>query len=82
MDIQTKKINFIEEFLRIQNEGVINLLEAVLKKEKSKLYKESLKPMTLDELNLRITEAEQDIKEGRVYTTDELRHNFKIKKSE
>ncbi|MEI6596165.1 MAG: hypothetical protein WCO28_11430 [Bacteroidota bacterium] len=78
MDIQTKKINFIEEFLRIQNEGVINLLEAVLKKEKSKLYKESLKPMTLDELNLRITEAEQDIKEGRVYTTDELRSCLKI----
>ena len=73
MDIQTKKIHFIEEFLRIQNEGVINLLEAVLKNEKNKLYKDSLKPMTIDELNARIAEAEKDIREGKVYSTDELR---------
>jgi uncharacterized small protein (DUF1192 family) len=52
---------------------VINLLEAVLKKEKNKLYKDSLHPMTVDELNLRIAEAENDISEGRVYTTDEIR---------
>ena len=79
MDIQTKKIHFIEEFLRIQNEGIINLLDAVLKNEKNKLYKDSLKPMTIDELNARIAEAEKDIIEGRVYTTDEIRINFKNK---
>ena len=73
MDIQTKKIHFIEEFLRIQNEGVINLLDAVLRNEKNKLYKDSLKPMTIDELNARIAEAEKDIREGKVYSTDELR---------
>ena len=82
MDIQSKKIHFIEEFLRIQNEGVINLLDAVLRNEKNKLYKDSLKPMTLDELNSRIFEAEKDIREGRVYTTDELRNNFKNRKSD
>jgi len=81
MDIQTKKIHFIEEFLRIQNEGLINLLDAVLKNEKNKLYKDSLKPMTMDELNDRIAEAEKDIREGRVYTTDELRNNFKSRDS-
>ncbi|MEI6508426.1 MAG: hypothetical protein WCO54_08065 [Bacteroidota bacterium] len=82
MDIQTKKIHFIEEFLRIQNEGVINLLDAVLRNEKNKLYKDSLKPMTIDELNARIAEAEKDIREGKVYSTDDIRDIFKNRKSE
>ena len=88
MDIQSKKIHFIEEFLRIQNEGVINLLDAVLRNEKNKLYKDSLKPMTLDELNSiwglfgYYPASEKDIREGRVYTTDELRNNFKNRKSD
>ncbi len=82
MDIQTKKIHFIEEFLRIQNEGVINLLDAVLKNEKNKLYKDSLKPMTMDELNARIAEAEKDISEGNVYSTGEVRNIFKNRNSD
>ncbi|MCK5371448.1 MAG: hypothetical protein KAQ62_22960 [Cyclobacteriaceae bacterium] len=36
MDIQTRKLNFIQEILAISNEKVISKLESLLKKEKKK----------------------------------------------
>ena len=36
MDIQTRKLNFIQEILAIINEKVISKLESLLKKEKKK----------------------------------------------
>ena len=36
MDIQTRKLNFIQEILAITNEKVIAKLESILKKERKK----------------------------------------------
>ncbi len=79
MDLQTSKVRFMEVFLRIQDEGIIEKLMNVLKKENQKTYKKKLKPMTLDELQKRLDRSEEDIKEGRVYTTEEVRNHFKNK---
>ncbi len=42
MDLQPSKVRFMEVFLRIQDEGIIEKLMNVLKKENQKTYKKNL----------------------------------------
>ena len=69
MDLQSRKISFIQEYLRLTNVEIIEKLEKLLKQESKKTLKSTLKPMTHIELDKKIEEAEDDIKNGRVYTT-------------
>lgn len=73
MDIQARKLSFIQEFLRLQNESVIEKLEKVLQKEKKQLFEENLKPMSLDEFNADIDRAVSDAAQGNVISSDELK---------
>lgn len=76
MDLQSRKIEFIQEFLKIKNEEAISRLEKLLKKEKSssELPKS---PMTIEELNSRIDQSEEDFKKGHFKGSDELLAKFK-----
>lgn len=60
MDIQTRKISFIQEFLRLQNEDVIKKLEIMLKKWKIESIEKKITPMSLEQLNLEINQALED----------------------
>jgi len=73
MDIQTRKLNFIQEFLRLKNEKLIAKLEKTLKSEKVKSYEEHISPMSEDEFNRIIDEAEKDSKEGKLTSAVDLR---------
>jgi hypothetical protein len=73
MDLQTRKLNFIQEFLRLKNEKLIAKLENILKSEKVKSYEEHISPMSEDELNRIIDEAEKDSREGKLTSAVELR---------
>jgi len=53
MDIQTRKIVFTQEFLKLQNEELLFRLESLLRTDESK--NNDFKPMTIDELNSRST---------------------------
>ena len=64
MDLQTRKISFVEEFLNLQNEEIISLFEKMLRKEKKKISAKKLEPMTLDEFNKRIDISLDDSKKG------------------
>lgn len=66
MDLQTRKISFVQEFLSIQSEEVISRLEKYLKKEKTAMEEKAFKPMTIEELNRRIDQSEQDSINGRL----------------
>lgn len=66
MDLQTRKISFVQEFLSIQSEEVISRLEKYLKKEKISMEEKAFKPMTISELNRRIDQSEQDSINGRL----------------
>ena len=81
MDLQSRKLSFIEEFICLTNEEIIEKLEKLLRQERKKAYEAKLKPMTQEELEQRIEQAEEDIKNGRVYTTSEMREYFKDKYS-
>lgn len=66
MDLQTRKISFVQEFLSIQNEEVISRLENFLKKEKKINIDKEFSPMAIAELNRRIDQSEQDSINGRL----------------
>lgn len=57
MDLQTRKITFVKEFLKIQSEDVVIRLEKLLKKEKAKISDNDFSPLTLDEFNKRIDKS-------------------------
>lgn len=71
MDIQTRKIEFIQEFLKLQNEELISRLEKLLHSDKS-VKNMGLKPMTIAELNQRINKSMEDSENERLTTSDDL----------
>jgi hypothetical protein len=77
MDLQARKISFVQEFLRLKNEEIISGLETMLKKRKSEIYENELKPMTLDNFNKEIDQALEDSENDRVIKATDLKSKFK-----
>ena len=73
MDLQTRKLELIQEFLKIQSEDVISRLEKILRKENKTLENEGFKPMTIEEFNSRIDQSMDDSKNGRLIEASELK---------
>ncbi len=71
MDLQTRKITFVRDFLTIQNEEVVSRLENYLKKERKKTSN-NFEPFTKEEFNLRIFNSEQDSKNGKLTSTQDF----------
>ena len=71
MDIQSRKIDFIQEFLKIQNEDLISRLEKLLRSNKTK-EETTFEPMTLDELNARIDKSINDSKNNKLTSSNDL----------
>ena len=71
MDLQTRKIEFIQEFLKLQSEEAISRLEKLLKKEKKETEK-STQTITVEQLNRRIDKSMEDSKKGKLTESDNL----------
>ena len=72
MDIQTRKIEFVQAFLKLQSEEMISQFEKLLKKANKTNSDKEFIPFTIEELNERISKSEDDFKNGRYKTTSEL----------
>ena len=66
MDLQSRKISFVQEFLSIESEETISRLENFLKKEKKVNSNKEFSPMTMEEFQNRINQSEQDSINGRL----------------
>lgn len=77
MDLQTRKISFVKEFLAIENEGIISRLEKYLKKEKKTNIDNEFSPMTIKEFESRIDQSMEDSKNGRVIEANQLLEEIK-----
>ncbi len=73
MDLQTRKIKFVQEFLKIQREDVISRLEKILWKEGKSSEQEEFKPMTIEEFNERIDKSMEDSENGRLIEASKLK---------
>ncbi len=73
MDLQTRKIEFVQEFLRLQNEEIVSGLENLLRKRKTELIEQNLKPMSIEQYNAEIDQAMDDSKKGRMIKATDLK---------
>ncbi|MFN3555736.1 MAG: hypothetical protein ACK4VN_07215 [Bacteroidales bacterium] len=72
MDIIARKLNLVQEFLRISDEDLVDKLERVLRAERKKRLDKEIKPMSMDEFDLMIEQSEDDIRKDRVIEAREL----------
>jgi hypothetical protein len=77
MDIQTRKINFVQEFLRLRNIKLIEKLEKILLEDKAKDYEANLKSLSIDNFNQMIDKSIEDEKQGNVVKARELKESVK-----
>lgn len=72
MDLQTRKISFVQEFLQIQSEELVIRMEKALKREKKNISGSVLRPMTMDEFNKRVDQSLLDSENGNLTENDTL----------
>ena len=77
MDIQTRKINFVQEFLRLRNIKLIEKLEKILLEDKAKDYEANLKPISIDNFNKMVDKSIEDTKQGNVVNARDLKESVK-----
>lgn len=71
MNLQSRKIAFVKEFLRIEDETVIAGLEELLREHISS--DEDSSPMSIDQFNQEIDRAMEDSKNDRVIKAVDLK---------
>jgi hypothetical protein len=72
--VNSRKLHFIEELLKIENEDIIKKLESILQEERLKFLEQELgTPMNLKTFNAMIDKSENDLEEGKVTTANELK---------
>ena len=79
MNIQAKKIHFLEEYLRLNDESIIDKLEETLRRERKKELSEKMKPLTKHDLQQKLERSEKDIAEGNLYVQEDVETYFKKK---
>jgi hypothetical protein len=75
MDLQARKLEFIEEYIRLADEKIVLKFEKLLRSEKNKAAKLSLKPLTQIELDTMIEESEIDIQHGNVLSHNSVKQS-------
>lgn len=74
MDLQARKLEFIEEYIRLADEKIVLKFEKLLRSEKEKAATLSLQPLTQTELDNMIEESETDIIGGNVLSHNAVKH--------
>lgn len=72
MSLEARKIEFVQEFLKLQSEDAVSRLEKILRKEKNASIERIFEPMTQEELNKRIDKSESDFRNNRFKSSSEL----------
>ncbi|MBS3737867.1 hypothetical protein [Mesohalobacter halotolerans] len=74
MNLEARKIEFIQEFLQLQSAETISKLEKILLNEKSGTP--VFEPMTQEELESRIAQSESDFKNNRFKYSSQLQAKY------
>ncbi|MVN20271.1 hypothetical protein [Mucilaginibacter arboris] len=74
MNLEARKILFVQEFLKLQNEEIIGGLEKFLRKQKAELLENDLRPMSMEQLNKEIDQSLNDVEDGLVMEAKTLKN--------
>lgn len=72
MNTTDRKLKFVQEYLRLTDEDIIEKLEQLLGSERKKKVSRELDPLTMEEFNKKIDESEDDFKKGRFTESNDL----------
>ncbi|WP_395054266.1 hypothetical protein [Flavobacterium sp.] len=72
MNLETRKLTFIQEFVRLQNEDIVIDLEKLLHKQKAELISKELKPISIEEFKNDIDKSFDDFKNGNIISGKNL----------
>jgi hypothetical protein len=70
MDLQTRKLNFIQHFIKLESEEAISYYEKLLQKETQN--NTELKPMTMKEFQKRMDQSSEDSQNRRLIENSKL----------
>jgi hypothetical protein len=73
MNIEMRKLIFIQEFVKLQNEEVLICLENFLNKYKSSLSENDTSSMNLEKFKSEIEQSIADAKSGNVFKAKDLK---------
>jgi len=71
MNIQLRKIEFVRDFLKIEDEELLALLEQLLYSAKSDA-ENNIQSMSVEELNQRIDKSMEDAQKGKLTKSSDL----------
>jgi hypothetical protein len=77
MDIQAAKLDIVQKILNVKTESLIEKINKILEKEMIVGYTVEGKPLTKKAYNKRLEKAEEDILNGRVTSSEELKEEMK-----
>ncbi len=72
MNIEARKIEFVQEFFKLQSEKAISKFEKLLQKEKENSFDKKAESITARDLNARIDKSLQDSKDGKLTEANDL----------
>ncbi|CAA9196511.1 hypothetical protein FLA105534_01174 [Flavobacterium bizetiae] len=73
MDLEARKISFVQEFLRLQSEEIVIGLENLLHKQKVELLDQEMKSMNIEQFNKEIDQSLDDAKNARIVSAKDLK---------
>ncbi len=76
MDVQTRKLNVIQDILRYANSNILSEMEKILKIERAKQLEEEITPMTLNEYEERISTGIKEHKEGKITSAKSVKQDI------
>ena len=78
MSVEARKLELFQKLLKVREESLLKKVEDLLDEELIVAYTTDGVPLTIHALEKELKSGEEDIKSGRVYTTEEVRSRFKI----
>lgn len=72
MDLQTTKLDIVQKLMNVNKESLLSKIETLLDKEMIVAYTTSGTPLTKNDYDMRLKNAENQISEGKFLSQDEL----------
>ena len=76
MDIAHLKYSIIEKLIRTEDEQLLEKVADLMRSMPAPYPENELEPMTAEELNERLRKAEDDIANGRFYSSEEAKRKL------
>jgi len=77
MNLQTRKLNFIQKCIDIDSEETMEKLEAILSPVNSTVENKKFSPLSMDDFNKRILASLNNIKKGQITESKTLLNEIK-----